>query len=360
MARKSICIICPYPLDTVPGQRLKYEQYLHAISDNGYDITVAPFFTNKEFSILYTRRSYHLKSIAFIKGVFRRIKLLFSLPRYNGIYIFLNVVPLGPPLLDFLYIHYSKASIFDIDDMVHLSPSSSFNPLVALFKSKSRYYMLMAKSNYVITCTPYLFELASRFNPKVIDISSTVDTSRYLPVNKYVNSRPLTIGWSGSHSTVEYLHLLDEVFKELAREIPFKLLVLGADRFTLPGVDVEVRPWTSSSEISNLQDIDIGVYPLPDSPWILGKSGLKAIQYMALGIPTVASNLGCNSRVIQHSSSGYLVDDNDQWLSTLKMLMLSPDLRRNIGSAARKSIVERFSLQACLPSYLSVFNEVFC
>src|SRR5690606_2998172 len=128
------------------------------------------------------------------------------------------------------------------------------------------------------------------------------------PVNNYTNDRKVVVGWSGSISTAPYLYLLQDVLKEVNNICPFKLLVIGDKRFNIEGLDIETLDWSEEKEIPTLQRMDIGLYPLPlDDEWVLGKSGGKALQYMAVGIPTIATAIGANFRVIEEGESGYLV-----------------------------------------------------
>jgi glycosyltransferase involved in cell wall biosynthesis len=269
------------------------------------------------------------------------------------------VAPIGPPLLEWLYLKLAKSTIYDIDDMVHLLQTSKENRLAGLFKSSRRTFLLMAGSDHVITCTPVLDQLAQRFNPHTSDISSTIDTDRYQPCNAYSNAGELTLGWSGSHTTAPYLHLLDQVLRQLANRHRFRLLVMGPATFALPGVTVEVVPWSAAIELQTLQRIDIGLYPLPNDDWVQGKSGLKALQYMALAIPVVASAVGCNARVVQHDESGFLVSSEEEWTKALERLMASPELRRSFGARGRQRVEEKYSVRANRERYLGIFQGVY-
>lgn len=354
-----ILVICPYPLDTVPGQRLKYEQYLDFLRTQGYAISVHPFFSPKAYQILYQRGKVFKKILGVLRGFIGRIALLSSISKATGIYVFLNVAPLGPPWLEGLYLRLSKKCIYDIDDMVHMLRTTTVNRLAQAFKSSSRYFLMMRGADHVITCTPTLDELARRYNPCTTDISSTINTSSYVPVNRHANDHELVIGWSGSHSTAPYLHLLDTVFQELSKHFRFKLLVMGAKTFELPGINVELIPWSVNAEIPTLQRIDIGVYPLPNDSWVQGKSGLKALQYMALGIPTVATAIGCNDRVIEDGVSGFLVSTPEQWMARLSELLADPQLRQRIGVNARDRVERFYSVEANKNTYLSIFESVY-
>jgi len=359
MKRKKVLIFCPYPVDTVPGQRLKYEQYIKYLEDNGYVINVFPFFSSNTYKVLYRKGYFLKKMLGVLSGIVRRACQVFLIPQADGIYIFLHVIPVGPPFLEFVYLSLAKRTIYDIDDMVHQLRTAPANKLVSWAKSKKRYFLLLEKANHVITCTPELDRLARSFNSATTDISSTVNTEIYLPCNVYRNDCELVIGWSGSHSTVPYLHLLDNVLIRLSTRYRFKLLVMGAHSFSIPGVNVEAIPWSADIEVPTLQRIDIGLYPLPDDEWVQGKSGLKAIQYMALGLPVVASSVGCNDRVIENDVSGFLVSSLDDWYNCLALLLEDAALRRRLGLSARRRVEQMYSVDANKDKYLSVFQATY-
>lgn len=216
----------------------------------------------------------------------------------------------------------------------------------------------MKHANHVITCTPYLDRFVQQYNSHTTDISSTINTQTYVPVNTYTNQKTLTIGWSGSKSTAPYLLLLHSVFKRLLQQHQFNLLVIGDESFVMEGVPVQAVKWTAGTEIALLQQIDIGVYPLPNEEWVLGKSGLKALQYMALGIPAVATAIGANFRVIENGVSGFLVNSEDEWVEQLGQLLSDAKLRQTIGANARKRVEQLFSVQANAATYLSILNNL--
>ncbi len=356
---KKILIICTYPLNTVPGQRLKYEQYLGYLSENGYHIEVIPFFDLKTYKILYSKNQNIQKIYGTLKGFIRRFLDIYKVYKSDGIFITLSVVPLGPSFFEWLYIKLAKKTIYDIDDMIFQLRTAPNNRITKFLKSKKRFYFLLEKANHCITCTPELDTIAKRYNQNTTDISSTINTKTYIPINKYENKKDLIIGWTGSHSTVPYLHLLDSVLKELSKKYKFKLLVMGTHDFEISGVDIECLNWNSNIEISTLQRMDIGLYPLPDDEWVKGKSGLKALQYMAMGLPVVASNLGCNERVIENNVSGLLVNDLDDWYESISNLIEKNELRRFLGQNARLRVEKYFSIEANKNTYLSIFNSTF-
>ena len=356
---RRLLVICPHPENVAPGQRLKYEQYFGHWRANGYEVVVSPFMTRRFQSIVYERGRIVEKALWVAWGYLRRLRDLVRLPFYDGAYIFLWVTPFGLPLFEWLFSIAARRFVYDIDDMVFLGHSSDANRFVQVLKGRRKMIFLMKKADHVIVCTPHLEAIVRRHNPNTTDISSTIDTDRYVPVNPYSNDHRLTLGWSGSHSTAKYLHLLDDVLRELSGVIDFRLKVIGDPGFSIAGVEVDAQEWCESTEIRDLQEIDIGLYPLPDEEWVLGKSGLKALQYMALGIPTVATKIGANGRIIEDGANGFLVSTPDEWKARLLELAADPELRRRIGDSATCTVSDRFSVQANRSKYQDVLRAVF-
>lgn len=356
---KKILVLCPHPEHVAPGQRLKYEQYFDYLRSKGYDITVSPFQTMDLWKILYKKGNFPKKVAWVLYGYLRRAFDMARLPFYDGAYVFLLVTPLGPPIFERLCRLLAKNVVYDIDDLVFLNRTSEANKSVAFLRGNSKYFYMMECADHVITCTPYLDEFVRKRNTRTTDISSTIDTDTYVPKSTYANDHRLVLGWSGSFSTSPYVKLLGPVLRRLRERVDFKLLVIGDASFQLDGIDVEALPWAEATEVRDLSRIDIGLYPLPNEQWVYGKSGLKALQYMALGIPTIATAIGANFRVIEDGVSGYLVENDDQWLDRLERLANDPALRERIGRAARKRVEERFSIRANRDTYLGIFEHVF-
>jgi L-malate glycosyltransferase len=354
-----ILVVCPYPVGEVPGQRLKYEQYFTFLSQRGFEIRVTPFFLPFFYKDLYKRGGFFKKLMGVLLGYVRRTLTLFRLPFYDGIYVSLNVTPLFGNFYEAAFRYLSKAVVYDIDDLVFLCRTSDQNSIVSKLRKPSKYFFLMARADHVITCTPHLDSIVKKYNPKTTDISSTVDTAVYIPSPRLEKNEVLVLGWSGSHSTSPYLKILHRTLVRLKEVHNFELLVIGDPNFSLDGLSISTLPWRAETEVADLALIDIGLYPLPDDEWVLGKSGLKAIQYMALGIPTVATAIGANFRVIEDGVSGILVSTEDEWYQALKRLIENPWLRQKIGLAARARVEERFSVHANADTYLNIFENTF-
>ena len=136
--------------------------------------------------------------------------------------------------------------------------------------------------------------------------------------------------------------------------------MIGDADFEMEGIEVKALAWSAEREVTELREFDIGVYPLPlDEEWVYGKSGLKALQYMALGIPTVATAIGANFRVIHHGETGLLVKSEEEWLEALLRLISKESERQRMGKAAAEFVDLHYSVKANAKVYLSVLNQVF-
>jgi len=355
---KKILVLCPHPENVAPGQRLKYEQYFDHFRMNDIEVHVSPFMTLSFWNIVYKKGFLIEKIFWTLYGYLKRIIDLFRLRKYDCIYVFLWVTPFGSTFFERITSFISKKLIYDIDDLVFLKPENKINSIAKFFKSEQKSIYLMKKSNHVITCTPYLDEFVRKYNNNTTDISSTINTAIYQPVNKYTNSCALTIGWSGSFSTSKYLKLLTTPLKKIQTKYNVKILVIGDETFHIDGLEIEAKHWSQKSEVSDLQRIDIGLYPLPNEKWVYGKSGLKALQYMALGIPTIATKIGANHRVIENDVSGFLVDSYKEWEEKLSLLIENVELRKKMGKKAVERVEHFYSINANKSAYLNVLKTV--
>jgi glycosyltransferase involved in cell wall biosynthesis len=359
MLAKKILFLSPYPKDVAPSQRLKFEQYFDHFEKAGFEITTNSFISINFWQFIYLPGKSLKKTLYTLLAYIKRFKTLLSLKKYDVIYVHLWVTPFGPPVFEWLLTKIHKKIIYDIDDLVYLKANKSkSNQLISFIKGRQKPIFLMKKANHVITCTPHLDEFVRKYNLNTTDISSTINTDTYQVVKNYKNDHTLVLGWSGSHSTSKYLYLLKDVLLQLNKTHPFKLLVMGDENFSIEGLKVEAIKWSEDIEISTLQRFDIGLYPLPNEEWVLGKSGLKALQYMALGLPVVATAIGANYRVITDKETGFLVNTEEEWLIALKQLIKNEKLRKSFGEKGRLKVENYYSINANTNTYLKILNDI--
>lgn len=356
---KRVLFLVPYPRDCAPSQRLKFEQYYAHFEQQGIEVTTSSFVSQALWRILYEPGHWVAKGFWTAIGYLRRAWDVLRAGRFDAVYLHLWAVPFGPPWFEEWLARRNIPIIYDIDDLIYLPKASRANAFLArLRKKEATIARIMRVATHVIVCTQHLERFARQHNPAITCISSTIDTTLYVPRRHSQAQSSVTIGWSGSHSTATYLRLLEPMLRALSRQFDIRLLVIGDARVRLGGVQVEARPWSLARETADLAEMDIGVYPLPDEEWALGKSGLKALQYMGMGIPVVASAIGEACRFIRDGENGWLARTPQEWMDRLSQLIRDPERRRAMGMAGRMTVEQSFSVRVTASKYQRVLNAV--
>ncbi len=355
-----ILFLVPYPRNKAPSQRLKFEQYFDIFEKKGMKITFCPFFTENMYGYVYEKNHFFKKSFNVFLRLIVRFKQVFSALNHDLVYVHLEVSPLRFSLYERLLFLLGKPVIYDIDDLVYLPRLNANLDLISRFffsKTQKKVKYLMEKSKHVIVCTNYLRSYALKFNNNVTNISSTINTDVYTPKIHH-EKKQVCVGWSGSHSTAQYFFLLINVLKALQKKYNIKIKVVGYKNIRIEGLEIESKNWEEATEVEDLKEFDIGLYPLPNDEWVLGKSGLKALQYMALGIPPVCSAIGTNFEIIKEGHNGFLASTDQEWIEKLSKLIEDYELRKSLGAEARKTVEERYSIKVNAPTYIDILKEV--
>ncbi len=336
--------LVPYPYDKAPGQRYRIEQWAPSLTQFGVSVTFESFRC-PELHELLCKPGNNLRKITLTaRAIGRRIKVLRQLHNYDLVYIYNEAALLGPALAE----HYIRSKripfVFDFDDAIflHYTYISPVNRYLRLLKFPGKTGSICREASHVIVGNSYLADYALKFNSNVTIVPSTVDTDSYTLADSPGNEVPV-IAWTGSYSTVQYLDTLRPVLQNLSKTQRFKLRVIGVPDYQIEGVDVEAIPWRSETEVADLRGIDIGVMPMPEDAWTRGKCGMKALQFMALGIPTVCAPVGVNSTIIRQNENGLLASTDDEWTESLTRLLTSRSLREELGKQGRATIEANYS-----------------
>lgn len=349
--------IVPSICDTNPSQRFRMEQWAPLLRERGVEVTFKPFESRELNAVLYKpgRTAEKLRLVA--QALARRFGEVRDARRYDAVYILREAALLGPPLFERFVARSGVPFIFDFDDAVfvpYVSPSNGYLSYLK-FPGKTRSICRMAA--HVMAGNSYLADYARAVNPNVTIVPTTIDTEKYEVEPKAENDPPV-VGWSGSYSTAQHLDTLRSALQKLARRERFRLRVIGAPGFKIDGMDVEAMPWRPETEVADLRVIDVGIMPLPDDKWSRGKCGLKALQYMALGTPTVCSPVGVNSEIIRDGENGMLAATEDEWVERLTRLLRSRELRERLGRAGRATVEEHYSARVQAPRVFRIIESV--
>lgn len=360
--RKKILFICPYPEGMQAGQRFKYEQYFELFRKNNFDVEVSSFINLKLWNIIYRKGNLIKKIYYSFLGYVKRIREIKNLNNYDIIYIFMWVVPLGGNFFEKIYLNRSKITIYDIEDNILINYKKK-NNLIAFLRSQEKILYLIKNCNYIITSSPYLSEICQKISKKKFNIeyiSASIHLERYYPIKKHIKKSKIVLGWTGTHSSKPYLDILKNVFTKIKKNNTNIIIKIISDfNYQVNDLTIENVRWNKQSEIQDLLDIDIGIYPLSNEEWVKGKSGLKALQYMSLGIPVIATKVGMNKKIIKNMENGLLVNNDDrEWLNAINILAQDHELRNKIGKNSRKTISENYSTNIIGNKYLKILNSL--
>jgi glycosyltransferase involved in cell wall biosynthesis len=340
------------------SSRLRTLQYLPFLEQQEFEFTVSSLFDETYLENLYNNDSRSRSAV--FKYYSKRLLTLFTVWRYDLIWIEKELFPYLPAFSEQFLALIGKKYVVDYDDAIFHNYDLSDSPIVRRFLAK-KIDTVMANSGCVIAGNDYLAERAQVAGAKRIEwVPTVIDQSRYKPLVKAEGSSKV-IGWIGSPSTQKYVLDIKQALRAVCERHSARLLLVGATQDIvdqLPDIKVDVVPWSEDSEVQLIQKMDIGIMPLPDGPWEKGKCGYKLIQYMACGVPVIASAVGVNIDIINNSECGYLAKNEKQWVNSLDALLSSTEHRKTFGKAGRNAVEETYSLQVQAPILARILSAI--
>ena len=353
-----ILILAPYPQNEAPSQRFRFEHFLKFMEEKGYTYDFQSFLSINAWNNLYKQGKALQKVAGVISGFLRRITRLLSVSKYDYILIHREATPLGPPFIEWIIAKVLKKKIiYDYDDAIWMADQGGENKIWSTLKWRSKVSSICKWSYKVTTGNEFLARFARQYCPNVVILPTIVDTDKHTISELLPKNDLITIGWTGSHSTLFYLVSLIPILQELEKSFEFQFLVIANKDPELPLKNLQFIKWTKETEIEDLAKMDIGVMPLEDNEWSQGKCGFKLIQYLSMGIPAVASPVGVNEDIIKNGETGFLANNQEEWLASLKKLLFSPTLRKKMGEAGRELIISEYSVESQREIFFSLFAD---
>ena len=321
------------------SSRLRSFQYFPYLEENGISITVKPLFDDDYVNAIYTKKS---KKVLVLKAYINRFLLLFTLFQYDKVIIEKELFPYFfswfERMLSFLGVKY----IVDYDDAIFHNYDLNVNRGIR-FLLKHKIDKVMKSSDCVIAGNSYLAQRSITAGAKKVEIIPTViDTTRY-ELKKKTLSNDFIIGWIGSPSTFKYVKELRDVLDKISQKYPVKIHVVGANE-DLGMENIYYFSWEETNEVMRIMEFDVGIMPLQDTPWELGKCSYKLIQYMGCGLPVIASSVGMNKEVVQENVNGLLAQSSKEWYNALERLIQDKELKIRLGEKGRNDVLNKYSL----------------
>ncbi len=355
---KRVLILCLHRPNRSPSQRYRFEEYLPYLEQRGYKFDFSYLLNEKDDRIFYQPGKYFQKLRIVLKSTWIRFQNLRKAKRYDLAFVQREAFMLGTSYFE-RRIALKVPLIFDFDDAIWMPVVSEGNKRLAFLKNASKTAEIIQCARLVFAGNQYLADYARRFNPAVEIIPTTLDTEKNFPLERKSTGR-VCIGWSGSFSTIPHFELalpaLYRIRELFGNRVYFK--VIGDGRYQNKELEIKGIPWSADREIQELSEIDIGIMPLPDDEWSKGKCGFKGLLYMSHGIPAVLSPVGVNKEFIQHGINGFLARTVEDWVSILAELINNGNLRREVGINGRRTVEEKFSVNAWKGKYAELFDRL--
>jgi len=358
---KSLLFLTPSPIESA-SERYRIYQFLPYLERAGFACTVRPFATRALHRAIQKERlasKLVLTPLCYLRRFFQ----LSTVSQYDALVVHRGIFPFPWPTLERMIARKHAKVIFDFDDAIHVGHQdigTTKYPWIYKLKYGPGVNEILRSSTHVIAGNRTLADHALQFNSQVSLIPTVVDLDQYTYQPPRTSSDVLTIGWVGSRSTSPYLLELGPVLQRLSETYPGKIRfrIYGHPERILNLPNFSSLPFSLATEIADLRSIDIGIMPAPDNEWTRGKCAFKAIQYMALGIPTVVSPVGTATELVENNVNGFWARTPQEWFETLSQLVSDAQLRVRFSEAGRKTIESRYSLQAWAPRLTELLQQV--
>lgn len=335
--------------------RFRFWQFFDPLEAAGFSCEISPLLDDRYLDAKLDRGRLHLGAVAV--GLTRRLLELRRVRKFDGVVLYMEALPYLPPFFERLMQTLGVAYACDLDDACFhnydLSPRAWVRRILG-----QKIGQVLRGARVVTAGNAYLAAYARRFNSSVQVIPTVVDTTKFRPPHQRAARSEVVVGWIGSPSTATYLQELADVWPRAIPPGKARLELVGSGPIGLGPTPVSIRPWRESEEIAAIQAFDIGVMPLRDDPWARGKCGFKLVEYMACGLPVVASAVGVNATIVDHGRNGLLCTTAAEWVDGLHRLIDDAALRAEWGRRARESAVEHWSLARWAPAQVAQMQRL--
>jgi glycosyltransferase involved in cell wall biosynthesis len=355
-----VLALASYPVEAA-ATRYRLQQFVAPLAERGVELTIHPFLDSQTFESLYHQRSFPRTTAGLLKSAILRLGDLASARKADVILIQREAMMFGPPVVEwFTSKALKRPMVLDLDDATYVSYTSpTYGGLGKALKWFSKTDDLIRWAALVICGNRSIADYVSSKGARARIIPTVVDTDVFRPAVRALADGPVVLGWIGTHSTFPYLESIFPALRRLAakHDLVLKVVGSGRDNLALPGVRVENLPWKMEREVEDFQHLDIGLYPLDASMyagWAAGKSGFKAIQYMSVGVPYVATPVGASAEIGEAGVTHLLASTEDEWYGALETLIIDAGRRQSMGAAGRRHAVAEFGL----PAQADKLNEV--
>ena len=337
------------------SSRYRHYQYLPYLQEQGFEVTVAPLLSDDYIERIYSAQN--ASRLYLLVSYWKRVWILLRARHYDLIWLEKEIFPLLPAWLERWWAQRHIRYVVDYDDATFHRYDLHASKIVRSLLGQ-KIDQVMRSAALVTVGNDYVADRARRAGASHVEvIPSVVDLVRYLPNYPPANDI-FTIGWIGSPVTTRHLLEIQPALRDFCEDGNGRVVAIGAAPIAMRQVPLKVEPWSASTEVDQLSRFDVGIMPLPDSPWERGKSGLKLIQYMAVACPVIASPVGVNNDIVEHGVNGFVASDSGDWFKSLNFLKANWETSRKMGAAGREKVERQYSLQTMAPKISGLFKNL--
>ena len=350
-----------YP-ETLPSSRLRVYQYLPALAQCGIQTKVLPAVPEPWFSRFYFSKYRFLHALYSVVEIILAVGRIRQARYFDAVFVQKGIVSTNFKGLAARLLRETGRVFFDLDDHVLGQTISEFrHPWLHALQDARETEFIAAASVCVIAGNEHLRDRVLPLNAQSVVIPTPVDTDRFCPAaGAKVVGREIVLGWIGMEGGLAYLQSLKPVLQEVARRYPVCLKIISrmssGESLKIDGIKTRFVRWSYETEVQEMQEFDLGLMPVPEDEWGQGKCGLKLLQYMAMGIASVASRVGANRAIVSENVDACLASTPAEWIEKICSLIESLDKREAMGLAARSKVLARYSLKALAPQFVRILK----
>jgi len=217
---------------------------------------------------------------------------------------------------------------------------------------------MLSNCSAILAGNQYHYNYLKKFNNKVYYIPTTIDFSKYNYRNYPKKHKTFTIVWIGTPSTTIYLQKIINVLNKIKQQNNINIKIIGADKKMIKNLDCYHIDWNENTEVSEISKCHLGIMPLLNTNWELGKCAYKILQYMSLKIPVIASPVGVNSQIITDTQNGMLAKDEEEWYSKILEIINDRDLSNKISNNGYETVKKQFNLENYKLSFFKIIKNI--
>jgi len=360
MAQKDVLFFGLHRPNRSPSQRYRIEQFLPYLDANKVTYDYDYILNEKRDKIFYAPGNLIGKAYIVFFGLMKLFWLCFyKAKKYKTVFVQREMFMLGTAFFE-KQIAKRTRLVFDFDDSIWMQNVSAANKKWAFLKNADKTKEIIEVADTVIVGNQYLADYALQFNQNVHIIPTLIDTNEYKRTSALqakANGK-VCIGWSGSQTTIEHFKLAIPYLLKLKEKYgnTIYIKVIGDESFQNEALGIQGIKWQRATEIAELEEIDIGIMPLPQDEWSKGKCGLKGLVYLAMEIPAVLENHGANKEIIQDGVNGFLASNENEWIEKLFLLIENESLRKEFSQKGKVMLDEKYAIKAYEKLFLQLLR----